>query len=421
MIRARRHPALAAALGFLTRAERHAAAPARRGEAAGQPWPIGGAPGLEHAPAAGGRGGWLAPASFLATVLLPTLAAAAYFLFIAADQFDATARFTVREVQTPSIVVASDAGGRLAGGLTATGPSQFNHVIASYLRSRAALEDLSAELDVAVLFQRPEADFWARLPEGASAEDRLDHWRGQVNATVDGPSGVVTLRVRAFRPEDAALLAKGLVARAEALVNTLSVRQKTDTLDRARADAATAEDRLRAAVTALAELRAAEGLVDPTLEADATLGLLASLTAQRIEIDSAVAAVSGSMEPETARMRALEERRAAIEAEIATLRAGLAGAAEGAIAQVIARFETAAAERRFAERLHEIAQRRLIEAEIDLARQSVYLGVYDPPRAPEDSRFPRRIAFSLLSFVAFFTLWSIAALVWASVQDHRMA
>jgi capsular polysaccharide transport system permease protein len=425
MIRAPRRPRLAAAFGLIARAARPGAPPAPRrpdavAAAAGEAAP---APTLDlsPAPAAGGRGGRIALVSFVATVLLPALAIAAYYLFIAADQFEASARFTVREVRAPPILGAAEAGGGLGGGFAAAAPSSFNHVVASYVRSRAGLEDLAAEIDVAALYRRPEADFLARLPEGASAEDRLEHWRERVSATVDGPSGVVTLRVRAFRPEDAVLLAEGLLRRSEALVNDLSARQKDDALAGARADAAAAEARLRAAIGALAALRAAEGLVDPALEAGATLGLLTGLIGQRIEIDGAIAAASGAMRADTARMRALEERRAAVEAEIAALRAGLAGAGDAAIAAAFARFETAAAERRFAERLHEIAQRRLIEAEIDRARQSVYLGVYDPPRAAEDSRYPRRIAFPILAFLGLFTLWAIAALVWAAVEDHRMA
>jgi capsular polysaccharide transport system permease protein len=421
VIRFARPPRLAAALALAARARR-APAPAER------PRDLPAHPeGGRAAPvaAADGRGGRIALLSFMIMVLAPGLALTLYFAVIAADRYESVARFTVREIRTPTIaaVDASADAARLGAGLATDAPSQFNHVVASWLRSRAGLEAVAQELDVAAIFRRPEADFWVRLPEDASAEARADYWRRRVDAVVDGPSGIVTLRVRAFRPDDSAALSEALIRRAEALVNALSERRKRATLERARADAALAEERLASSVRAVAALREAEGLVDPALEAAATLAMLSGLVSQRIALEGELRALAGVMSADAPRIRVLREQTSELDREIDALRASLAGqAGDGeSMAVTTARFEALAVERQFADRLFEVSQRRLIEAEIDLARPSVYFGVFEPPGAPEEARYPRRAAYAALAVAGLFVAWAICALIWASVRDHRIA
>ena len=148
--------------------------------------------------------------SFVALVLLPSLAATVYLLFFASDQYAAEARFAVRAAQFESAKSSSDSAKTAFSQPAASIPSmasQDAYVIASYIRSAAVFADLPANLDPRVIYSRPEADFWAKLPAHASLEKLTDYWRSMVTTYVDGPSGVVTVSVRAFRPDDARELA----------------------------------------------------------------------------------------------------------------------------------------------------------------------------------------------------------------------
>lgn len=372
--------------------------------------------------AQGGRGG-LGWWSFLIAVVLPGLALGAYFLFLAADQFIVTSKFTVRETAIAALSTEADSEGAGLTGYSADGPSPFVGVAASYIVSPAILEDLTGAIDVRALLRQPEADFWARLPEDASREDLLDHWRRHVRISIDRLSGIVTLRVRAFRPHDAQSLSVEIIAATERLVNELSRRQRLDALDRARAEAELAQARLMQSVDAVTRLRDRARMLDPVEEATETLRLLTDLTAERIALDVEVRSLEGALEADGARLRQLRDRRDLVARDIASLRASLAGraTAEANVAAALARFEVLETERAFAAKLYEIAEIRLIAAEIDLARQSVYLHVFEPPVLPEDSLYPERWPFTILAFCALGVLWAIGALVWASVADHRMA
>ncbi|GMG80815.1 capsule polysaccharide transporter [Paralimibaculum aggregatum] len=370
------------------------------------------------------RVNWPAVISFALIVVLPVVVIGTYYYRHAADQFTATARFTLRETRARPLgfEAAEGAPERIGSGLATETVSHFTHVAASYLESRALLADLGAVLDVDAMFRRPEADFWARMPEGLPAEARFDYWRERVRVAVDGPSGIVSLQIRAFRPEDALALADAAVARAEALVNALSLRQKADAVARAEAEAAESERRLQASIAALSAFRDREGLLDPGQEGAETVRLLSQLTTERIRLESELRVLDRVVDGDAARARALRTRLASITGDIAQLRdqLGSGAAADASLAAALGRFEALEIRRRFAAKLYGLAQTRRINAEIDRARQSVFLNLFDPAQRPERSDHPRRAAFTLLAFLGLSAGWAILALIWASVADHRL-
>ncbi|MGF1502193.1 MAG: hypothetical protein ACFBSD_10285 [Paracoccaceae bacterium] len=368
---------------------------------------------------------WAALVSFLLMVAVPGGAIGYYYSAIAADQYVSKARFVLHEIATRPLSLAEGAAepADLGTALSFARVSDLTHVAVSYARSPGLIAELEARLPLRRMFRRPEADQIARLGDDASAEDVTAYWRNRVTAAVDGPSGIVRLSVRAFRPEDAERLASATLARIEALVNGLALRRKKDALGRARKEAAEAERRLTATLAELTAYRDAEGLVSPDREADATVAVLTELTAERIRLANELRVLEEMGAGRAARGRALETRLATVNADIAALRDTVASAAtaDRNLASALGRYEALEIRRRFAATLYGIAQARVIDAELDLARQSIYVNVYDPPLRPEDPSYPARLSFTVLGILALFVGWSILRLIWASVEDHRLS
>jgi capsular polysaccharide transport system permease protein len=148
--------------------------------------------------------------TFFLMVVLPSIASTVYFAWLASDQFLVEARFAVRNsagfnISTGMARGAEEAKGAnsalQAGGIPSLA-TQDAHIVAQYLRSRAAVEKISQNINIHEIFTRPGIDFWARLPKNASKEDLEEYWKGMVRSSVDGPSGIVSLHVRSFREQD---------------------------------------------------------------------------------------------------------------------------------------------------------------------------------------------------------------------------
>ena len=112
----------------------------------------------------------------------------------------------------------------------------------------------------------------------------------------------------------------------------------------------------------------------------------------------------------------------ATEKQIADLRGKLTSTNGGGktLASSLAKFEQLDLQRQFAEKLYTLAQADLDRARLRAERQSIYLTVFVPPSLPEESRYPRRVAFPILIFLGLAIVWSIGAMIVASVEDHRL-
>ena len=104
-----------------------------------------------------------------------------------------------------------------------------SYAVVQYIGSRDIIDDVSKSLDLRAMFSRPEADWPARLRLPTTIEELVRYWKGQVDGFFDVTNGTVTVKARAFTPEDALNLAQAILSSSERLVNELSARARRDT------------------------------------------------------------------------------------------------------------------------------------------------------------------------------------------------
>jgi len=358
--------------------------------------------------------------TFVLFVVLPSIASAIYLAFIASDQYVAETRFAVKQAQFDTDRVKSDLS-KLASGSIPSLADQNVYIIANYIRSRAIVDDVGKALDLRQIFRRPEADFWARLKDGATKEELVDYWNEMVRTYVDGPSAIVTVEAKAFRPEDALALSRAIIAASEKLANEVSARARNDTMKWAEDEVRRAEGKVETALANLREYRDSEGYIDPVSAATSTSKLLLQTMAEKIKLQSDYFVASRAMSPEAPTVVTLKTRLQSLDDQINQLKSKLTGnSPEGAtIAASLVKFESLELQRQFAEKLYQLAQDSLERARIKAERQNIYVEVFVPPGLPEYARYPERLALSLLIPLGLLIVWGIFAFTAAAVDDHR--
>jgi capsular polysaccharide transport system permease protein len=269
---------------------------------------------------------------------------------------------------------------------------------------------------------RPEADFYARLKSNASIEDVVEYWRQMVGTYVDSMSGIVTVEVRAFRPDDAVLLVRNIGELSEKLVNDISQRARHDALRRATEEVQRAQGLMYAAIRDVEQYRNAEGLIDPVQTATETGKLLTKVLADQIATEGELFVANLSLARDSPAVRRLVNRIETLKQQASDLRAQLAGNRDETrnVAASLAKFEEVAIKQKMAETLYGLAEAGLDRARRQAEAQSVYLSVFVPPGLPQEYTYPKRLEYSIAISTALFVLWSIAALIWLSVEDHRL-
>jgi capsular polysaccharide transport system permease protein len=354
--------------------------------------------------------------SFLLCVAAPVALAAAYYGLIAADQYVAELRFGLRSAEP----VPGDALSLFAGAAP-TGTRFDSYAVVQYLESHAIVDDLDRRLDLRRIFSRPQADWLARLHRPAPIEALVKYWRGQVDAYYDAGDGTVTVRVRAFTPQDAFALARAIAAASERLVNDLSQRARRDSLSDAETAVARSRARLEAALLHLREFRDRVGVIDPRRAAATSAALAASLHEELVRDDAKLATLRTYLRADApsvrfleARIHALDDERRSVEGRITTP----GGAQPDALSRVMASYDEFDSERRFADAAYRRALAALDRAREEADRQQVYLAGFVPPTLPEEALYPHRLGAVGIVFVIAFALWAIGGLIVQSVRDH---
>lgn len=353
--------------------------------------------------------------SFLLYVILPTLIVAGYYFFVASPQYASETTFVVRSSSQQAL---TGLGSILRS--TVMGASQEpSYSITEYIKSRDALARLNREVGFAGLLARPEADFLSRFPNmisGSSQEDLYDAYQKFVSALYDPSTGVTTLTVRAFRPEDAQKIASSLMSGSEELVNRMNDRARNDAIDLAQKEAERSKRNVEDIQVRMTEYQVREGVLDPQANSKGTVELIAGLNKELADTQAALAQVR-TFSPESPQVRSLQARANTLQQQIAAQRAAVIGP-DGHVAQSVAQFQRLMLDRDFAEKELAAATASLDVARSDALRKQVYLERISEPSLADRSRYPKRLVDTLTVFVAIFIIYAIVWLLLANVREH---
>jgi len=355
--------------------------------------------------------------SFVAFVVLPFIASALYFALVASDQYTAEARFAVRTISREG---AGD--GMDSDMLSMNNVSQDAHIVTSFIHSTEILRRISQKLDPRAVFARGDTDFLSRFHEDESTEEFLDYWNAQVSTYIDGPSGIVTLKVRTFRPEDSTQLAKVIIEESERLINELSDRTRQDVIRRFSTEVDRTAALYKDSLEKMNEYQNSTGFLNPESQATQTGKLLTGLLEKKLEIDSRLFVLRQSLAEGSPAYQQLTVAKQSLEEQLQTLQQQLAGTnkVNDNISHSLLRFSQLETDRRVAESLYQIARKNLESAQAEALRKTLYVVVFVEPNLPQEAIYPRRLASPLLILLALTVGWVTIALAWASVEDHRL-
>ncbi|MBY0611625.1 MAG: hypothetical protein K2P80_05530 [Beijerinckiaceae bacterium] len=355
-------------------------------------------------------------------VVIPTLFAFVYIAFIQSRQYVAESKFVIRAATEPKASGVTDTLSIISkiGGSSGTkSTAQDGFIVADYIRGRTVVNDIGGKEFMRQLFARPSIDYASRMSDTGSLEDIWKYWNKHVSATLDTISGVVTLRVHAYSPQDALLINENILKLCETLINTMSDRSRTDAVKRAESEVDLASKKLVEAKKQLLEFRNRNVLIDPATKALAIGDLIGKLTIKRIEVQNNLASLSGSLNAESPSQRLLTNQLNVLNKQIDDLKGELTGSSDSPrVSAEIGEFEQLKLNEIFAQRLYQIAQTSFEKARQEAAKQQLFLVTIVRPLLPEEPLVPQVGVDTFLFFSLAMIFYGIASLLIASVRDH---
>ena len=358
------------------------------------------------------------PLGFLIIVVLPTLLASIYYLLIASPLYVSEARFIVRapnHAQPSSLGVALQSAG--------LSPAQTDaYAVHEYINSRDGLRDLNKRFNLAEVLGPQSADIFTRYPrpwESRSEEGLFKGFRRFVTVGYDATTGISTLRVEGFTPQNALKVSESLLTGGEQLINRLNERSSSDAVAEATVARDLAKSRLAEAQLQLTAFRNREQFINPTITASeggqligGLLSTIANLRAERAQLVAEA--------PNSPQLSILDSRIRAYEGQVEAERAKMAGSSNS-LAPKIGVYEDLVLARELADKELTQATASLVQAAQDARSQKLYLERIVGPSIPDAPTQPRRWLAILTVLCSCLLAYGVGWLIWAGVHEHRQA
>jgi capsular polysaccharide transport system permease protein len=356
---------------------------------------------------------------FWALVGLPTLLAGIYYFAIASDLYLSEVKFIVRgpakaPVSAISAMLQSAASG---------GASEDTFAVHEYLMSRDAVRRLEREEDLRALLSRPEGDLITRFPGiwfwRKDFEQLYWAYSRFVQVEIDSTSGVSTLQVRAYRPEDAYRIAHALVSFSEQLINSLNERARHDALAVFQREVDTIEQNIAKIQSQLTAYRIKQKMLDPKSASAGPIELLAQMNAQLANAKAQLTEVLKNS-PHSPHIPLIRTRIGSIEKLIAEERSKITGD-NNSVATALTEYERLDVQRLLAEKTLASALSSLEAARLEAQRQQLYLETIAQPNLADYPLFPKRMVSFATVVLTCLLAYAIAWLLIASVREHASA
>lgn len=349
-------------------------------------------------------------------VLLPTVLIAIYYYAIAANQYESEAHFVVRTSDTPA---AAPSG--LSQALTMVGGASSERdamVVADYLESHDAVDALQARIALSDRFRRPEADAFSRLWYMNPTPEQLQkYFKGKVDVDVSTETGITTLKVRSFRPQDSYRIIQELLKLSEARVNTLNQRNYANAINMAERRVKEAETGLMQAQQRITQFRRDEQDFNPQVTGSSRTSMVSDLQGQLAVAraqEASMAAVVGANSPQ---LVALRKRVAALSRQVAAETAKLSQG-PGNVAAGMGAYEGIKVRQEMAGKQLEIASGALQRAQDDARRQQLFVVPVVDANMPVKALYPERTKTVLTAFFTLMLIYGIGWLITAGVKEH---
>jgi capsular polysaccharide transport system permease protein len=353
---------------------------------------------------------------FIAVVCIPTLIAGLYFGFISQDVYLSESRFVVRSPEKPS---TAGLGGLLkSAGFSNAGDEIY--ATHDYILSRDALTTLNKGNAFANAYGNENISIFNRfnpLGSNGSFEKLFKYYKNKVEVEHNTASSITTLTVRAFSARDAHNINLELLEQAEALVNRLNARGRTDLVSYALSELEEAKKSAREAAAALSAYRNREGVVDPEKQATVQLQMISKLQDELIATKTQLLQLR-AFTPQNPQIPVLQARVKDLGNEIDGQLGMIAGDTKSLAATAV-NFQRLQLESQIADRQMAAAMTSLQDARNEARRKQAYVERIVLPNTPDSAIEPRRMRGILATFALGLVLWGVFSMLLAGIKEHN--
>ena len=361
---------------------------------------------------------------FVIFVVIAAVILGIYYFMLAAPIYISEASFSIRGREEPSAgasLLGALGGAMGGGGAAASGPTSTDTAeLQTYIQSYEMANKLDQQFHLRSIYAEPRLDFLNHLSKTASRDSYLNFYRRMVKISIDHDTNLINIKVKAFDPKTAQVLASAILLDAADYLNRLSNTIRRDTLRTSELELQQAEEKVRQARLAMTNYRASTSSLDPAAAAMATSAGISGMQQEVLELKAEMAGMLALNQPGSPAMAEAQAKIRGVENQIAAQQAKIANtSASDSIAERLKTYEGLVIASDYADR-QLVAALSSFDAARNLANQRERFVVPAvAPNLPDEPTEPHRLAAFLEAMLVLIAVYGIVALAIAGVRDHQ--
>ena len=349
----------------------------------------------------------------ICAAMVPVLVAAVFFGFIATDRYVSESSVVIRSGSSQS------AGLSLGGLLPLPGSSgQDVVVVADYILSSQMISHLNDKLGLVEHYSQPDIDRVTRFNPRDSFEVFHDYMKNMITVAYEETTEIISVKVRAFTPEMAYAINQEVIEQSEQLINELSNRVVEDSLSMAAREVEMALENARDISGRLSTFASVNNSLDPTVESNSILSVIASLEAKLAEARALFAEKSAYLRESSAEMISIKNRIEGLKTQLTREREKITVPGEQGMGRLLEDYKPLLVEEELSRQRYASALLAFESARADSQQQKQYLEMFVKPNLPTSSTEPARLFDAISAVLISFLLYAIFALCRAAVREH---
>lgn len=352
---------------------------------------------------------------FIIIVIIPIFMLLFYYLFIATDKFVSESKVTIKQTgQQPS---SFNIGFLSLGSPSAREDAMF---LKEYILSYDMLDYLERKLGLRNLYQSKKIDFFQRLSSDATQEEFLKYFQKNiVKVMFDDVSGILTIKVFAFSPEDAKRINEAILEQCEKYINAISHKIAREQMNFIEQELSYANQKMKIAKNNLIKFQNTYKVMDPTQEAQAKLALISQLEAQLANQEAQLKTLLTYLKEDSFQVQALKNQIKALREQIEKEKAKIVGG-ETKLNKLALEYLKLKLDADFAADVYKATLSAFETTRVEASRKLKNLVIIASPNLPEEALYPRKAYNLTLATVLLLLIYGILRIVIGIIKEHRI-
>lgn len=352
---------------------------------------------------------------FIIIVIIPIFMLLFYYLFIATDKFVSESKVTIKQTgQQPS---SFNIGFLSLGSPLAREDAMF---LKEYILSYDMLDYLERKLGLRNLYQSKEIDFFQRLSSDATQEEFLKYYRKNiVKVMFDDVSGILTIKVFAFSPEDAKRINEAILEQCERYINAISHKIAREQMNFIEQELSYANQKMQIAKNNLIKFQNTYKVMDPTQEAQAKVALISQLEAQLANQEAQLKTLLTYLKEDSFQVQALKNQIKALREQIEKEKAKMVGG-DTKLNKLALEYLKLKLDADFAADVYKATLSAFETTRVEASRKLKNLVIIASPNLPEEALYPRKAYNLTLATVLLLLIYGILRIVIGIIKEHKI-